>query len=79
MKKTIQRQLAALSPKVAQSLTHLFKIGQMKVQDIRTVRDADDLTGSHHTLVGFAAGAMGVKAQGVSIADTVYMAKKHGG
>ena len=79
MKKTIQRRLAALPPKVAQPLTHLVKIGQMKEQDIRTVLDAGDLTGNHQTLVGFAAGAMGMKAQGVPIADTVSMAKKHGG
>ena len=79
MKKTIQRRLAALPPKVAQPLTHLVKIGQMKEQDIRTVLDAGDMTGNHQTLVGFAAGAMGMKAQGVSIADTISMAKKQGG
>ena len=78
MKKTIQRRLAALPPKVAQPLTHLVKTGQMQEKDIRTVLDAGDLTGNHHTLVGFAAGAMGMKAQGVPIADTVSMAKKQG-
>ena len=50
----------------------------MQEKDIRTVLDAGDLTGNHHTLVGFAAGAMGMKAQGVPIADTVSMAKKQG-
>ena len=79
MKKTIQRQLAALPPKVALPLTQLVKIGQLREQDLRTVLDAGDLTGNHQTLVGFAAGAMGMKAQGVPIADTVSMAKKHGG
>ena len=75
-KKTIQRRLAALSPKVAQPLTQLVKIGQLREQDLRTVLDAGDLTGNHQTLVGFAAGAMGMKVQGVPIADTVSMAKK---
>ena len=79
MKKTIQRRLAALPPKVAQPLTQLVKIGQLREQDLRTVLDAGDMTGNHQTLVGFAAGAMGMKAQGVPIADTVSMAKKHGG
>ena len=79
MKKTIQRRLAALPPKVALPLTQLVKIGQLREQDLRTVLDAGDLTGNHQTLVGFAAGAMGMKAQGVPIADTVSMAKKHGG
>ena len=78
MKKTIQRRLAALPPKVAQPLTHLVKIGQMKEQDIRTVLDAGEITGNTHTLVGFAAGAMGLKAQHVPVADTVAMAKKLG-
>ena len=78
MKKTIQRRLAALPPKVAQPLTHLVKIGQMKEQDIKTVLDAGDITGNTHTLVGFAAGAMGLKAQHVPVADTVAMAKKLG-
>ena len=66
MKKTIQRQLAALPPKVALPLTQLVKIGQLREQDLRTVLDAGDLTGNHQTLVGFAAGAMGMKAQGVA-------------
>ena len=79
MKKTIQRRLAALPPKVAQPLTQLVKIGQLREQDLRTVLDAGDLTGNHQTLVGFAAGAMGMKAQGVPIADTVSMAKKTAG
>ena len=78
MKKTIQRRLAALPPKVAQPLTHLVKIGQMKEQDIKTVLDAGEITGNTHTLVGFAAGAMGMKAQHVPVADTVAMAKKLG-
>ena len=78
MKKTIQRRLAKLPPKVAQPLTHLVKIGQIKDQDIRTVLDAGDMTGNHHLLVGFAAGAMGMKAQHVPVTDTVAMAKKLG-
>ena len=61
MKITIQRRLAALPPKVAQPLTQLVKIGQLREQDLRTVLDAGDLTGNHQTLVGFAAGAMGMK------------------
>ena len=76
MRKTIQRRLAALPPKVAQPLTQLVKIGQLREQDLRTVLDAGDLTGNHQTLVGFAAGAMGMKVQGVPIADTVSMANK---
>ena len=79
MKKITQRRLAKLPPKVALPLTQLVKIGQMKEQDLRTVLDAGDMTGNHQTLVAFAAGAMGMKAQGVPIADTVSMAKKHGG
>ena len=79
MKKTIERRLAALPPKVALPLTQLVKIGQMREQDLRTVLDAGDLTGNHQTLVGFAAGTMGMKAKGVPIADTVSMAKQHGG
>ena len=59
-------------------LTHLAKIGQMKEQDIKTVLDAGDLTGNHNMLVGFAAGAMGMKAQRVPITDTVAMAKRLG-
>ncbi len=51
----------------------------MREQDLRTLLDAGDLTGNHQTLVGFAASAMGMKAQGVPIADTVSMAKQHGG
>ena len=78
MKKTIQRRLAALPPKVALPLTHLAKIGQMQEKDIKTVLDAGDLTGNYNTLVGFAAGAMGMKAQHVPVADTVAMAKKLG-
>ena len=78
MKKIIQSRLAKLPPKVAQPLTHLAKIGQMQEQDIKTVLDAGDLTGNYHTLVGFAAGAMGMKAQRVPVADTVAMAKKLG-
>ena len=50
----------------------------MQEQDIKTVLDAGDLTGNYHTLVGFAAGAMGMKAQRVPVADTVAMAKKLG-
>ena len=75
MKKTIERRLAALPPKVALPLTQLVKIGQMREQYLQTVLDAGDLTGNHQTLVGFAAGAMGMKAQGVPIADTVSMVK----
>ena len=78
MKKIIQSRLAKLPPKVAQPLTHLAKIGQMREEDINTVLDAGDLTGNYHTLVGFAAGAMGMKAQRVPVADTVAMAKKLG-
>ena len=78
MKKIIQSRLAKLPPKVAMPLTHLAKIGQMKEQDIKTVLDAGDLTGNPHTLVGFAAGAMGMKAQHVPVTDTVAMAKKLG-
>ena len=59
-------------------LTHLAKIGQMQEQDIKTVLDAGDLTGNHNMLVGFAAGAMGMKAQHVPVTDTVAMAKKLG-
>ena len=78
MKKIIQSRLAKLPPKVAMPLTHLAKIGQMKEQDIKTVLDAGDLTGNHNMLVGFAAGAMGMKAQRVPVTDTVAMAKKLG-
>ena len=78
MKKIIQTRLAKLPPKVAMPLTHLAKIGQMKEQDIKTVLDAGDLTGNHNMLVGFAAGAMGMKAQHVPVTDTVAMAKKLG-
>ena len=77
--KITQSRLAKLPPKVALPLTQLVKIGQMREQDLQTVLDAGDLTGNHQTLVGFAAGAMGMMAQGVPIADTVSMAKKHGG
>ena len=77
MKKIIQSRLAKLPPKVAMPLTHLAKIGQMKEQDIKTVLDAGDLTGNHNMLVGFAAGAMGMKAQRVPVTDTVAMAKKN--
>ena len=77
MKKITQSRLAKLPPKVAMPLTHLAKIGQMKEQDIKTVLDAGDLTGNHNMLVGFAAGAMGMKAQqGVPVTDTVAMAKR---
>ena len=75
MKKIIQSRLAKLPPKVAMPLTHLAKIGQMKEQDIKTVLDAGDLTGNHNMLVGFAAGAMGMKAQHVPVTDTVAMAR----
>ena len=75
MKKITLRRLAKLPPKVAMPLTHLAKIGQMKEQDIKTVLDAGDLTGNHNMLVGFAAGAMGMKAQHVPITDTVAMAR----
>ena len=78
MKKIIQSRLAKLPPKVALPLTHLVKIGQMREADIKTVLDAGDLTGNTHTLVGFAAGAMGMTAQRVPVADTVAMAKKLG-
>ena len=78
MKKTIERRLAALPPKVVLLLTQLVKIGQMREQDLRTVLDASGLTGNHQTLVGFAAVAMRMKAQGVPIVDTVSMAKQHG-
>ena len=78
MKKIIESRLAKLPPKVAQPLKHLAKIGQMREEDIKTVLDAGDLTGNYHTLVGFAAGAMGMKAQRVPVADTVAMAKKLG-
>ena len=78
MKKITQRRLAKLPPKVALPLTHLVKIGQMREADIKTVLDAGDITGNTHTLVGFAAGAMGLKAQHVPVADTVAMAKKLG-
>ena len=78
MKKIIESRLAKLPPKVAQPLKHLAKIGQMREEDIKTVLDAGDLTGNTHTLVGFAAGAMGMKAQRVPVADTVAMAKKLG-
>ena len=50
----------------------------MKEQDIKTVLDAGEITGNTHTLVGFAAGAMGLKAQHVPVADTVAMVKKLG-
>ena len=50
----------------------------MREADIKTVLDAGDITGNTHTLVGFAAGAMGLKAQHVPVADTVAMAKKLG-
>ena len=50
----------------------------MKEKDIQTVLDAGDLTGNYHTLVGFAAGAMGMTAQHVPVADTVAMAKDLG-
>ena len=76
MKKIIQSRLAKLPPKIAMPLTHLAKIGQMKEQDIKTVLDAGDLTGNHNMLVGFAAGAMGMKAQHVPVTDTVAMAKE---
>ena len=76
MKKITQRRLAKLPPKVALPLTHLVKIGQMREADIKTVLDAGEITGNTHTLVGFAAGAMGLKAQHVPVADTVAMAKK---
>ena len=66
MKKIIQSRLAKFPPKVAMPLTHLAKIGQMKEQDIKTVLDVGDLTGNHNMLVGFAAGAMVMKAQLVS-------------
>ena len=79
MKKSIESRLAALPPKVAQPLRHLAKIGQMREKDIKTVLDAGDLTGNHQTLVGFAAGAMGMQAQGIPVADTVSMIKQHGG
>ena len=78
MKKIIQSRLAKLPPKIAMPLTHLAKIGQMKEQDIKTVLDAGDLTGNHNMLVGFAAGAMGMKAQQVPVTDTVAMAKRLG-
>ncbi len=79
MKKSIESRLAALPPKVAQPLRHLAKIGQMREKDIKTVLDAGDLTGNHQTLVGFAASAMGMQAQGIPVADTVSMVKQHGG
>ena len=79
MKKSIESRLAALPSKVAQPLRHLAKIGQMREKDIKTVLDAGDLTGNHQTLVGFAAGAMGMQAQGIPVADTVSMVKLHGG
>ena len=78
MKKIIESRLAKLPPKVALPLKHLAKIGQMREEDIKTVLDAGDITGNPHTLVGFAAGAMGMKAQRVPVADTVAMAKKLG-
>ena len=78
MRKITQSRLAKLPPKVALPLTHLVKIGQMQEADIKTVLDAGDLTGNYNTLVGFAAGAMGMKAQHVPVADTVAMAKKLG-
>ena len=79
LKKSIESRLPALPPKVAQPLRHLAKIGEIREKDIKTVLDAGDLTGNHQTLVGFAAGAMGMQAQGMPIADTVSMVKQHGG
>lgn len=72
---TIENRLALLPAKTAMPFRQLLSVGQIPEDVIHTVLDAGEITGDTSKLIGFAAGFLHLRAQGVPVHDVIRMAK----
>ena len=76
--KSINERLDSLPRKVALPLISLARVGQIEEPQLEAILDAGEITGNTQHLLGFATGAMAMEAKGISVCDTVRMAKQLG-
>ncbi|MFA5951891.1 MAG: DUF6878 family protein [Hyphomicrobium sp.] len=73
---TLDQRLAGLPPKVSGPFRQLLSIGHLPEDVIHTVLDAGDITGDSTKLIGFAAGFLHLRGQGIPVHDVIRMAKQ---
>lgn len=76
MEPTLEERLSLLPPKSAAPFRQLLRNGQLTEDTVRSVLDAGELAGDHARLIGFAAGFLHLRAQGVAVHDVIRMAKQ---
>lgn len=76
MEPTLEQRLSLLPPKSAAPFRQLLRNGQLTEDTVRSVLDAGELAGDHARLIGFAAGFLHLRAQGVAVHDVIRMAKQ---
>lgn len=75
MTTTLEQRLAQLPPKTAIPFRQLLTTGQLADDVIDTILDAGDLAGDTSKLIGFTAGYLHLRSQGVPVHDVISMAK----
>lgn len=73
----IEKRLASLPVKTAAPFRQLLRTGQLTDDIVDAVLDAGELAGDTSRLVGFAAGYLHLRAQGVPVHDVIRMAMHH--
>lgn len=76
MTPTIDQRLAQLPTKVSAPFRQLLSVGQLPEEIVHTVLDAGEIAGDQSKLIGFTAGYLHLRGQGIPIHDVIDMAKK---
>jgi hypothetical protein len=74
----VEKRLARLPAKVAAPFRQLLKTGQLSEDVIETILDAGEVAHDTNKLIGFAAGYLHLRAQGIPVHDVIAMAKDQG-
>lgn len=77
MTPTLDQRLAALPLKTAAPFRQLLATGQLPEDVVQIVLDAGDLAIDKTKLLGFTAGYLHLRAQGIPVHDVIRMAKQH--
>jgi hypothetical protein len=78
MEPTLEQRLSLLPPRSAAPFRQLLRNGQLTDEVVLSVLDAGELAGDRVKLIGFAAGFLHLRAQGVPVHDVIRMAKAQG-
>lgn len=71
----LEQRLSHLTPRTALPFRQLLTHGQISEETVELVLDAGELAGDRNRLIGFAAGFLHLRAQGVAVHDVIRMAK----